>query len=239
VRRRLAVAQELRWLALGSASFHSQPRSRRERRASVIRHGPCSYGGHRSSTKAHDGPDPFIIIPFAELTLADVSRVGGKNASLGELLRFLVPLGVRVPEGFAVTAQAFVEHLEAAGLADQIYPGLARLDVRDVEALAREGARIRGLLRSAALPEAVAEGVRVAYRALSETVTQPEAREAHITRCGRWRSSFLGRGARVACRARGAQLHRSRARHAALQPARAGADSGPRVARMLQLAATG
>jgi pyruvate,water dikinase len=112
---------------------------------------------------------PSFIIPFAELTLADVARVGGKNASLGELFRYLVPLGVRVPEGFAITAQAFVEHVKAAGLADQIYPGLARLDVRDVEALAREGARIRSLLRSAALPDAVAEGVRVAYRALSET----------------------------------------------------------------------
>lgn len=108
-----------------------------------------------------------FIIPFAELTLADVPRVGGKNASLGELFRYLVPLGVRVPEGFAVTAQAFVEHIKAAGLADQIYPALARLDVRDVDALAREGARIRSLIRSAALPSAVTDGVRVAYRALS------------------------------------------------------------------------
>jgi pyruvate,water dikinase len=110
---------------------------------------------------------PSFVIPFAELTLADVPRVGGKNASLGEMFRYLVPLGVRVPDGFAVTAAAFVQHLEAAGLAAQIYPALARLDLRDVEALAREGARIRDLIRSAPLPEAIAEEVRAAYRELS------------------------------------------------------------------------
>src|SRR6187551_2042829 len=110
---------------------------------------------------------PSYVIPFRELTLADVPRVGGKNASLGELIRYLVPLGVRVPDGFAVTAAAFVRHLEGAGLASQIYPALARLDVRDVAALAREGARIRDLIRSEALPSAVAEELLAAYRDLS------------------------------------------------------------------------
>ena len=115
-----------------------------------------------------------FVIPFRELTLADVPRVGGKNASLGELFRYLVPLGVRVPDGFAVTAQAFVRHLEDSGLASQIYPALGRLDVRDVEALAREGARIRALIRSAALPETIAEDVKAAYRALSLQSDEPE-----------------------------------------------------------------
>jgi pyruvate,water dikinase len=110
---------------------------------------------------------PTFVIPFAELTLADVPRVGGKNASLGEMFRYLVPLGVRVPDGFAVTAAAFVHHLEEAGLAAQIYPALSRLDLRDMEALAREGARIRELIRSAPLPAAIAEQVRAAYRELS------------------------------------------------------------------------
>ena len=110
---------------------------------------------------------PSFVIPFAELTMADVSRAGGKNASLGEMIRYLVPLGVRVPDGFAVTAEAFVQHLEGAGLASQIYPALARLDVRDVAALAREGARIRDLIRSAALPSGVAEELLAAYRDLS------------------------------------------------------------------------
>jgi pyruvate,water dikinase len=110
---------------------------------------------------------PSFVIPFAELSLADVPRVGGKNASLGEMFRYLIPLGVRVPDGFAVTAAAFVRHLEDAGLATRIYPALSRLDVQDVDALAREGARIRELIRSAPLPEAIAEEVRTAYRELS------------------------------------------------------------------------
>jgi pyruvate,water dikinase len=110
---------------------------------------------------------PSFVIPFAELTLADVPRVGGKNASLGEMFRYLVPLGVRVPDGFAVTAEAFLRHLEDAGLAAQIYPALSRLDVRDVESLAREGSRVRELIRAAPLPDAIAEQVRAAYRELS------------------------------------------------------------------------
>jgi pyruvate,water dikinase len=110
--------------------------------------------------------DQFTL-NFSELTLADVPRVGGKNASLGELVRYLVPLGVRVPDGFAITADAFRRHIDAAGLTHQIYPALERLDVHDVAALAREGARIRALIRSAPLPDAVAEAVRSAYRELS------------------------------------------------------------------------
>lgn len=109
-----------------------------------------------------------LTIPFGELTLADVPRVGGKNASLGELVRYLAPLGVRVPDGFAVSAEAFRRHLDEACLADEIYPALERLDVRDVVALAREGARIRALIRAAPLPASVAASVRDAYRQLSE-----------------------------------------------------------------------
>jgi pyruvate, water dikinase len=125
---------------------------------------------------------PQFVIPFAQLTLADVPRVGGKNASLGELIRYLVPLGVRVPDGFAVTAEAFTRHVHEAGLADQIYPALAKLDVRDVRALAREGARIREAIRSAPLPAAVAEAVTLAYRKLSaqyeESVTDVAVRSS-------------------------------------------------------------
>ncbi len=111
--------------------------------------------------------DSEFVVPFRELRLTDIARVGGKNASLGELLRCLVPLGVRVPDGFAVTAEAYLRHLREGELAAQIYPALARLDVRDVEALAREGQRIRTLIRSAPLPESVANDVLRAYQRLS------------------------------------------------------------------------
>ncbi len=118
--------------------------------------------------------DPQFTIPYQELRLTDIPRVGGKNASLGELLRFLVPMGVRVPDGFAVTAEAFVLHLEAAGIVDQIYPALSRLDVSDVTALAREGQRIRTLIRSAPLPDSVSRDVREAYQKLSAAYQETE-----------------------------------------------------------------
>src|SRR5690606_29821270 len=111
------------------------------------RHVPCSVVGVPLSEAYAMASSSSFVVPFEDLTLADVPRVGGKNASLGELIRELVPLGVRVPDGFAVTADAFVHHLERSGLAAQIYPQLAQLDVQDVEALAREGARIRALIR--------------------------------------------------------------------------------------------
>jgi pyruvate, water dikinase len=118
--------------------------------------------------------DQKFAVPFRELRLSDIARVGGKNASLGELIRCLVPMGVRVPDGYAVTAQAFVRHLEEAGLAEQIYPSLSRLDVNDTEALAREGQRIRALIIAAPLPEAVASDVRRAYAQLSAAYEEPE-----------------------------------------------------------------
>src|SRR5262245_57549526 len=115
-----------------------------------------------------------LTVPFRELGLGDIARVGGKNASLGELLRSLSPLGVRVPDGFAVTAAAFEAHLASSGLQQQIYPALERLDVRDVAALAREGLRIRELIRSAPLPGALADELSAAYRALSQQYGEPE-----------------------------------------------------------------
>ncbi|MFP3874402.1 MAG: phosphoenolpyruvate synthase [Thiohalophilus sp.] len=83
------------------------------------------------------------LIWFDELRLDDVPRVGGKNASLGEMIHQLSDAGVRVPGGFATTADAFREFLEYEGLADRIYTELDQLDINDVVALARSGERIR------------------------------------------------------------------------------------------------
>jgi pyruvate, water dikinase len=109
------------------------------------------------------------VIPFQDVELSDVPRVGGKNASLGELIRHLGGAGVkvRVPSGFAVTADAFRLHLRANGLEEPIYGPLARLDVHDVAALGREGHRIRELVRGAPLPSELADELRRAYAALS------------------------------------------------------------------------
>ena len=117
---------------------------------------------------------PRFTLPFRDLGLGDIARVGGKNASLGELIASLSPLGVRVPDGFAVTAEGYRAHLSSSQLEEQIYPALERLDVRDVQALAREGQRIRDLIRSVPLSQQIAEEIKAAYRTLSRASGEEE-----------------------------------------------------------------
>jgi pyruvate, water dikinase len=112
-------------------------------------------------------PRPPFVLPFSEVALSDLPRVGGKNASLGELIGNLASAGVRVPDGFAVTADAYRLHLHEAGIEDEIYAALAALDPRDVDALARTGRSVREQIRSAPLPAAVVAEVERAYRLLS------------------------------------------------------------------------
>jgi pyruvate,water dikinase len=108
------------------------------------------------------------VIPFRGLTLDDVPRVGGKNASLGEMLRSLERKGVPVPDGFAITADAFRATLEQAGIAGRIFEALDGLDPGDLRELARVARRIREQVRAAALPAAVTEQVKAAYNTLSQ-----------------------------------------------------------------------
>jgi pyruvate,water dikinase len=115
-----------------------------------------------------------IVIPFRELDLRRVAEVGGKNASLGELLQSLEPHGIRVPDGFAVTADAYRRHLGRAGLENSIYSELDALDIRDVAALSRAGQRIRERIRSAQLPAEVEAGIVAAYRRLSQRYEEEE-----------------------------------------------------------------
>ncbi|HVE52657.1 MAG TPA: PEP/pyruvate-binding domain-containing protein, partial [Ramlibacter sp.] len=83
-----------------------------------------------------------LVVPFENLRMSDVEAVGGKNASLGEMISQL-PHGVRVPTGFATTAHAFRQFLEHDGLAQRIQRRLETLDTDDVRALAAAGAEIR------------------------------------------------------------------------------------------------
>ena len=99
------------------------------------------------------------IVPLDRLSMADVPRVGGKNASLGEMIRSLAGAGVQVPGGFATTAQAFWDFLDHNGLRERIHAKLAALDVADVTALAAAGAEIRGWVGAAALPAALEAGL--------------------------------------------------------------------------------
>ena len=107
------------------------------------------------------------VLPFGEIALEDLPRVGGKNASLGEMIRRLGAAGVRVPDGFAVTAEAYRLHLREAGIEEEIYGELEKLDPHDVGALAEVGRHVRERIRSAPLPAIVAEEVTAAYAELS------------------------------------------------------------------------
>jgi pyruvate,water dikinase len=100
--------------------------------------------------------DPQRVIPLDRLRMTDVERVGGKNASLGEMISQLAAAGIRVPGGFVTTAAAFREFLEHNGLTARIAERLAGLDVEDVAALARAGADIRQWVTAAEFPPALA-----------------------------------------------------------------------------------
>lgn len=106
------------------------------------------------------------VIPFEALRMTDVSRVGGKNASLGEMISQLNGAGVRVPGGFATTAEAFREFLVQDGLDRRINDALDALDVDDVKALVQTGASIRQWMMEAALPPALEAGIRELYAGL-------------------------------------------------------------------------
>jgi pyruvate,water dikinase len=114
-----------------------------------------------------------LIIPFRDIDLASLAEVGGKNASLGELLRGLASAGVRVPDGFAITAEAFRSHLAQDGTDKAIYGELERLDVRDVAALARAGAFARARVRALPLPRALQIEITAAYDQLSHAFHDP------------------------------------------------------------------
>jgi len=111
------------------------------------------------------------IVSLDSLSMADVPRVGGKNASLGEMIGKLSNMGVKVPGGFATTAQAFWDFLDHNDLRVRINQRLDALDVADVTALAAAGAEIRGWVEAAPLPLALEKGLRESYRALGNKVS--------------------------------------------------------------------
>ncbi len=107
------------------------------------------------------------VIPFKQLGKDDVEIVGGKNASLGEMISHLGNLGVNVPNGFATTAAAFNRFLNETGLLDKINAELKALDVDDVEALAKTGAKVRGWVIEQKLPQDLEDEIRAAFDELS------------------------------------------------------------------------
>ena len=107
------------------------------------------------------------VVPFEHLTMRDVETVGGKNASLGEMIGQLAALGVHVPGGFATTAHAFRDFLEQGGLAARISQALAGLNVDDVTKLAATGAQIRKDIMATPFPPALEKAVLSALHQMS------------------------------------------------------------------------
>ena len=115
-----------------------------------------------------------LVVPFENLRMTDVDTVGGKNASLGEMISQLPtgPQGVRVPTGFATTAHAFRVFLAYAGLDNKINAVLDALDTEDVRALAQAGAQIRGMVEAQPFPPEFEQAVRESFTRLSVNNSQ-------------------------------------------------------------------
>jgi len=108
------------------------------------------------------------VVSLDKLGVHDVEHVGGKNASLGEMISNLAGAGVSVPGGFATTAQAYRDFLEQSGLNDRIHAALDALDVDDVNALAKTGAQIRQWVMEAEFPERLNSEIRTAFAEMSK-----------------------------------------------------------------------
>lgn len=106
------------------------------------------------------------ILWFDQLTIEDVPIVGGKNASLGEMYQALTPQGVQVPNGFAVTANAYRYFMESAGLMDEIRSVLSDLDTRDMDNLSSKGKKVRTLIINAEFPQDLKDVIVGAYHDL-------------------------------------------------------------------------
>ncbi|MFM7171018.1 MAG: phosphoenolpyruvate synthase [Cyanobium sp.] len=116
-----------------------------------------------------------LVVPFGEVGLAAIPEVGGKNASLGEMIRSLQSQGVRVPGGFATTAAAYRLFLDTNGLGPALDRELAQLDISNLGALQVAGQACRDLIRNAVLPPLLVDDILGAYRGLIAGREHPPA----------------------------------------------------------------
>lgn len=108
------------------------------------------------------------IRTFSTLGINDVELVGGKNASLGEMYQSLSAKGVKVPNGFATTSEAYYHFIEHNGLKEKIANAVENLDIEDTEALAKTGAKIRRWISDAEFPKDFVKEIELAYQDLEE-----------------------------------------------------------------------
>ncbi len=107
------------------------------------------------------------ILPLSEVGINDVEIAGGKNASLGEMLQHLTPLGINIPDGFVITVNAYRRFLEANQLDKAIYDFIKGIDFEELESLRRRGLQIRQLIRNSRFPQELVEEIIEAYSNLS------------------------------------------------------------------------
>ena len=110
--------------------------------------------------------EQFLVLPLHEVGIADISLVGGKNASLGEMIQRLRPKGVKVPTGFATTAGAYRYFIKAGGLERQLRDIFASLDVEDLDSLRKCGKKARSLLLQTPFPQELQKAIATAYENL-------------------------------------------------------------------------
>jgi len=108
------------------------------------------------------------VLWFEKVNIQDVPRVGGKNAALGEMYQNLVPLGVSVPNGFAITADAYRYFLEQTGLKDGIRQALEGLNTHDLKNLQKRGKLVRDMILKAELPADLVQSIVEAYAELGK-----------------------------------------------------------------------
>ncbi len=109
----------------------------------------------------------MYVEKLSKLRMSDLDQVGGKNASLGEMIGALSGAGIRVPGGFATTAAAFQLFLSASGLDKRISERLKTLDPANIESLTRGGAEIRGWIGAAPFPKVLEDAIRAHYAELA------------------------------------------------------------------------
>ena len=117
---------------------------------------------------SQDSQEQSLVLWFNEIGINDIDLVGGKNASLGEMIQQLTPQGINVPNGFATTAHAYRYFIESAGLEEQLFELFADLDVEDVNNLRQRGQKARDLLLHTPFPQELRNAIAQAYQVLCE-----------------------------------------------------------------------
>ncbi|NJM77423.1 MAG: phosphoenolpyruvate synthase [Acaryochloridaceae cyanobacterium RU_4_10] len=112
--------------------------------------------------------DNLLVIPLQEVGIADIPLVGGKNASLGEMLQQLMPKGIRVPQGFATTAHAYREFIKDAGLEQLLRQLFQDLNIEDVEALRQVGKQARAAILNTPFPDDLTAAIATSYQTLCQ-----------------------------------------------------------------------